>query len=454
MHLYNSLTDTTEETRPLDGDRYRVYSCGPTVYDHAHIGNLSAYIFADTLRRVLTLDGPQPLHVMNYTDVDDKTIRRSRETYPEAAPREALRQLTDEYIKLFRDDMAAVGNDLEALQFVRATDSIPGMIELITDLHEAGFAYLADDGVYFSIEKYRASGKTYGQLVKLTTENTSSARINNDEYDKESVHDFALWKTAKPGEPSWPFMLDGTDIAGRPGWHIECSVMSKVGLGQPFDIHTGGIDLQFPHHENEIAQSTALTEDPRMAAVFAHNEHILVEGRKMAKSAQNFFTLQDIIAKEFDPLAFRLLVLQSHYRNPVNFSWDSLEAAQNRLQSLRAYADLRFQTAAQTSSVPIADIKQALQDDLATPEALRLISAAIDNAEGADTELLTLIDATLGLQLLDSKDISDDQRQLITERETARAAKDWSTSDRLRDSLLEQGVAIRDTPHGTIWFRQ
>lgn len=458
MRLFNTLTGTTEPVTPLQNDRYRIYSCGPTVYDHAHIGNLSAYIFADTLRRVLALGGSEaPLHAMNYTDVDDKTIRRSAERYPGLEPREALRRLTDEYIRLFHEDMAAAGNDLAAISFVRATDHIEGMTELITKLHDAGFAYVADDGVYFSIERYAASGKTYGQLVKLSAENTGSARINNDEYDKDSVHDFALWKTAKPGEPSWPFTLNGKDLTGRPGWHIECSVMSRALLGQPFDVHTGGIDLQFPHHENEISQSTALEPDERMAAVFAHNEHILVDGRKMAKSAKNFFTLQDITDKGYDPLAFRLLVLQSHYRNPVNFSWESLGAAANRLQALRAWADLRFQPGRQTTATvqePAEQIRTALQNDLATPEALRLVSQVIDDyPDTVDVTIAELLDATLGLGLLHSQDITPEQRQLLEQRQSAREAKDWAAADRLRDELAGQGIGVRDTTDGPIWYR-
>lgn len=469
MKLHNSLTRALETIHPLDTERYRIYSCGPTVYDHAHIGNLSAYVFADTLRRALaTQPYAAPKHVMNYTDVDDKTIRRSRERYPDLAPREALRRLTDDYIATFHDDMAAVGNDLAAIDFIRATDSIDGMTRLISQLHAAGYAYVADDGVYFSIETYRASGKQYGQLVKLTTANTSAARINNDEYDKESVHDFALWKTAKPDEPAWPFSLEGVDLTGRPGWHIECSVMSRDGLGQPFDVHTGGIDLQFPHHENEIAQSTALESDPRMAAVFAHNDHILVDGKKMAKSAANFYTLSDIVAKGFDPLAFRLLVLQSHYRNPVNFSWDSLEAAQNRLQGLRALADRRFQLldtpedTAPDFREAASNLEDSLSKDVDTPQALaglaKFESSVTDNnlvtSSSADfMHLLTAIDGLLGLGLMQSSDITPDQKTVLQSRQTARDTKDWATSDALRNQLQSQDIGLRDTPHGAIWFR-
>ena len=468
MKLYNTLTKQVDDILPLDDQAYHMYSCGPTVYDHAHIGNLSAYIFADTLRRALKLDGHAAKHVMNYTDVDDKTIRRSREQYPDMEPREALKKLTDKYIDIFRDDMQRVGNDLAAITFVRATDTIDAMKDLITRLHDAGFAYIADDGVYFSIEAYRKSGKTYGQLLELTAQNTSEARIHNDEYDKESAHDFALWKTQKDGEPAWEFTLDGHDLAGRPGWHIECSVMSRPELGQPFDLHTGGIDLIFPHHENEIAQSTALEENPVMATCFAHNEHILVDGKKMAKSAQNFFTLQDIVDKGFDPLAFRLLILQSHYRNPVNFSWESLEAAQNRLMTLRSIADLRFQAVGALNMtrpdfVTVRQrISECMQDDLDTPGVLKEIAAfvvrvtlsgiASEEMQGF-VETLAFLDGVLGLQLLQSADITGEQKHLIIEREQARGAKEWARSDELRQQLQAQDIGVRDTPAGAIWYR-
>lgn len=468
MKLYNTRTRQIEPLVPLDGKTVRIYSCGPTVYDHAHIGNLSAYIFADTLRRAITASGFDTVHAMNYTDVDDKTIRRSRETYADIEPKDALHKLTSEYIDLFLKDMGQIGNDVAALNFLRATDdtAMHGMKDLITKLHKQGFAYVTDDGVYFSIEAYRKSGKTYGQLLELTDNNTSEARIQNDEYDKESVHDFALWKTQKDGEPAWEFNLDNQDITGRPGWHIECSVMSHQALGTPFDIHTGGVDLIFPHHENEIAQSTAGQEQSIMATIFAHNEHILVDGKKMAKSAQNFYTLSDITEKGYDPLAFRLLVLQAHYRSQVHFSWDNLTAAQNRLNNLRAFADLRWQakeTATQETSYDayLKNMLANIQDDINTPQALAMLSSLVDDIDeiistanlDAFMQLLQSIDDIFGLNLLASEDISGEHKQLIQDRETAREAKDWAKSDDIRDQLLGKGITLRDTTTGTLWSR-
>ncbi|HSW98920.1 MAG TPA: cysteine--tRNA ligase [Candidatus Saccharimonadales bacterium] len=469
MKIYNTLLSSRkpQNITPLDSQTVRIYSCGPTVYDHAHIGNLSAYIFADTLRRAIALAGFDVLHVMNYTDVDDKTIRRSHEEYPKLPAAEALKRLGDKYIAIFADDMRAVGNDVAAVEFIRATDAktIWGMKDLITRLHAGGFAYIADDGVYFSIEAYRKSGKTYGQLLEVTTGNTSEARIQNDEYDKESAHDFALWKKQKDGEPAWDFELDGHGMAGRPGWHIECSVMSRQSLGQPFDIHTGGVDLIFPHHENEIAQSTALEKNPVMATIFAHNEHILIDGKKMSKSLHNFYTLEDLVQKGYDPLAFRLKMLQSHYRSQTNFTWEGLDAAGNLLQNLRAWADQKHQKAAHkaVASAPYASLLKemlaASQDDLNMPRALKALAdlAGKGEADGVDPDkiqpLLNVVDRLFGLRLAARPDITHAQKDLLAAREAARQQKDWAKSDELRAQLQSQGLNVRDTTSGPVWYR-
>lgn len=466
MKLYNALTRSVEDFMPLQNNTVRFYSCGPTVYDHAHIGNLRSYIFADMLQRTLTASGFEVQRVMNYTDIDDKTVRRSKEKYPQDEPMAALKKLTKEYIDIFLQDTKRLGNQVENITYMAATDNIEPMQAMITDLHAKGFAYIADDGVYFSIEAYKKSGKTYGQLLSITSDSTSRARIQNDEYDKESAHDFALWKTKKDGEPAWPFSLDGRDLTGRPGWHIECSAMSRRGLGQPFDLHTGGVDNIFPHHENEIAQSTAGQEDPVMARFFTHNEHLLVDNKKMAKSANNFFTLEDVVQKGYEPLAFRLLLLQAHYRSQVNFTWDLLEAAQNRLKNYQRMADLQFQ-AIETepwlgTDQSVDKILKALQDDLNTASALaswselaarceeRLISSA--EAEKFKT-LLKLLDDLFGLKLAERQDVTSEQKVLIAKRQEARDAKNWDKSDEIRDQLSQQGIGVRDTPNGSIWYR-
>ncbi|MEI7683057.1 MAG: cysteine--tRNA ligase [Candidatus Saccharibacteria bacterium] len=466
MLLFNTLTKRIDDFIPNKPGRATMYSCGPTVYDHIHIGNLRAFISADILRRCLISEGLEVKQVMNFTDVDDKTIDRSQRSYPEDAPETALKTMTLKYEQIFLEDMKAIGNDTDAMQFVKATESIPDIQKLIRKLYKSKFAYIADDGVYFSIKKYRDSGKKYGQLLELNQDNTNESRINNDEYDKESVHDFVLWKLQKNSEPAWEFELDGHKLMGRPGWHIECSAMSAANLGQPFDIHTGGIDLIFPHHENEIAQSTAAT-NMLYANFFVHNEHLLVHGRKMSKSLNNVFTLIDIQEKKIDPMAFRILSMQAHYRSTLNFSWDNLEAAANRLKTFCAMADLQWQANAISSDQPPYKVigetlKEHAQNDMNTPEILADISklAKILETGGVSLvglidfkELLKTIDSLLGLTLCKQPDISDFQKKIISDRQEARNQKNWLTTDNIRKELIAQGINIRDTVNGQIWNR-
>lgn len=465
IKLHNTLVKKIVEFTPINEGEVTIYTCGPTVYDHAHIGNLSSYIYAETLRRTLMANGLKVQQVMNYTDVDDKTIKRSHEKYPDLDPKEALTKLTSEYISTFNDDVQKVGIDTKSIQFIKATESIDQMKKIIQQLLDKKVAYLADDGIYLSIEAYKKSGKTYGQLLNISDSNTSEARIDNDEYDKESVHDFALWKKQKDGEPSWEFSVGDRDMTGRPGWHIECSAMSEMSLGLPFDIHTGGIDLIFPHHENEIAQSTGAKDNPVMANYFVHSNHLLVDGKKMAKSANNFYTLQDIIDKDFDPLAFRLLVLQSHYRNESNFTWDNLRSAQNRLRRWRNIAELRWQEhVAISSGAGSPDVEEGfakcMDDDMDTPSAIERLEKYLGDMENLNfckpcvENIYSLVDSYFGLNILaNTPDIDDSQKQTISEREKARETKDWTKSDELRDELLAQGIGLRDTDKGSIWYR-
>lgn len=462
MKLHNTLTKQIQDFAPLAATT-TIYSCGPTVYDHIHIGNLRAFVTADILRRSLAAQGQTVRQVMNLTDIDDKTIARSQQRYPEDSPEIALKKLTDTYTQIFMEDITAIGNQTDAVEFVRATDHIAAMQQLIDELYKAKVAYVADDGVYFSIQAYRAAHKTYGQLLKLDSASTSAARINNDEYDKASVHDFSLWKLHKDGEPAWDFTLDGHSIPGRPGWHIECSAMSVKALGQPFDIHTGGVDLIFPHHENEIAQSTATSDQP-LAKVFVHNEHLLVDGRKMSKSLQNFYTLADIKERGFDPLAYRLLILQAHYRKPLNFTWEALEAAQNRLYELRSWADLQFQNFESAALVKayhqlVAEFELAMTQDLDTPAALAAISQLVNATEsvgidhGAVKKATLAIDNYLGLGLSYRQDLADSHKAQLVQRQAARQQKDWSTADQLRQQLETAGIYVKDTPQGQVWSR-
>lgn len=469
MKLYNTLSKQIEDVQPLNQDLVSIYSCGPTVYSEVHIGNLSSFIYADTLRRTLAAKNAPIKHVMNFTDVDDKTINSSKDKYPDLPPNEALKRLTEEYAELFLTDMTAVGNDVTAYTFTKATDNIDNMKALIAELVSKNFAYIADDGVYFSIEAYTRSGKVYGQLSEISTSSTSDARINNDEYDKESIHDFALWKKQKSNEPAWEFALDSQDLTGRPGWHIECSAMSRALLGQPFDIHTGGVDLIFPHHENEIAQSTAGHDSSQLAKYFFHNEHLLVDNQKMSKSLRNFITLSDIKNRGFDPLAFRLLVLQSHYSSQAHFSWENLTAAENRLNDLRAMAALKWQPRQIThdySTFALEDVRSglenALEDNLNTSQALAFLSSVSAQLQAVHIEedmvdhmdkMLKDIDDLLGLDLGQVEDISDEQKTLIKKREAARQNNDWTEADSLRQTLIAQKIGLRDATHGVIWYR-
>lgn len=468
MKLFNTRTKHIDKFKPLDDSGIvRLYSCGPTVYNHAHIGNLSAYIFADILRRTLQLAGYETKHVMNFTDVDDKTIRDSVKEYPELTPEEALTKLTRHYEKVFLEEMLAAGNSTADLLFVRATESIDGMKALITQLVEQGVAYIADDGVYFSISRYREN-RQYGQLSRIELAADTKSRINNDEYDKDSAQDFALWKVQKPGEPAWPFQLGDIDLTGRPGWHIECSAMSVGELGQPFDIHTGGIDLIFPHHENEIAQSTAGDQPELYANFFVHNEHLLVDGVKMAKSKQNFYTLVDIAKNGFDPLDFRMLILQSHYRSPSNFSWDNLAAAQNRRRNWRAKAELRWQIddakddgQSEIINNLLDKATEALEDNLDTPNALKYIDEAFEQltydnlSHFALDNLLRFIDDYLGPQIRETTpDISDEQKKQIKERLAAKAQRNFELSDQIRESLSRENLQLNDLSDRTIWNRE
>jgi cysteinyl-tRNA synthetase len=447
MQLFNTLTNQLDEIKPGPDNVVTLYSCGPTVYDHAHIGNMRTFVMDDLLRRSLRAAGYTVRAVMNITDIDDKTIVRSQEEYPDLGPMEALIESTRKYEDIFKEDLRQVGVDLDLVTFVRATDSIPQMQRLIQSIYDNGYAYVADGSVYFDLKKFRADGKPYGRLTNV--DYSAQARVDNDEYEKNEARDFALWKGVKDGEPYWDFSLNEHDVPGRPGWHIECSAMALDNLGQPLTIHSGGIDLKFPHHENEIAQVVAAT-DQDFTELFTHHNHLYVDGRKMSKSLNNFYTIEDIKAKGFHPLAFRLVALQANHTSQLNFTWESIEAAQNRLGNLYAWADLSLQSSAEKLN-KIANLEELLANDLASPLALEAIAEHASVAPAAS--VLEQIDAVFGLGLANRPNITADQKQLITQRQTAREAKDWAASDKLRDQLAEQGLDIDDTPNGPIWRR-
>src|SRR3989344_762304 len=484
LKVYNTLTRKKEEFKPIKLPKVGLYTCGPTVYDYPHIGNYRAYIFGDILKRYLKYSGYAVMHVMNLTDFDDKTIRDSGKAG------KTLKEFTEFYSKEFFKDLELL-NIEPADVFPKATEHIQEMIEIIEKLLEKEIAYKGEDGsIYFNIKKFAEYGKL-AHLEKQELKKGGSGRIIKDEYEKENAQDFALWKGSQidtdkepintdgsmkiiNGEPAWPTPWGW----GRPGWHIECSAMSMKYLTDVFDpfdglrvngaqnstidIHTGGVDLIFPHHQNEIAQSEAATGEP-FVKYWLHNEWLLVDGKKMAKSAGNFYTLRDIEKKGFSPLAFRYLTLQNHYRTPLNFTWESLEAGQNGLKKIQEhYLELTPTHLPLTKGeVPKAEgvlkyknrFKETMDDDLGTPEALAIVWELIKDEKISDYDKkATLLDFDkvlgLGLYKLKTVEIPAEIKKLVEEREKYRQSGDFKKSDELREKIKSLGFSVKDTPEG------
>lgn len=442
LKLHNTLTKQTEVFTPINPPHVGFYSCGPTVYNYPHIGNYRAYVFADILKRTLMRNGFKVRHIMNITDVDDKTIRDSQKEGV------SLTDFTTRYTDIFLREIASL-NILPANDYPRATDYINEMVELIEQLIAKGHAYRGDDGsVYYKIDTFPAYGALAGISHDSLKEN-ASGRVKNDEYDKDNPADFALWKAwdESDGDVYWETSLG----KGRPGWHIECSAMSIKNLGEHFDIHTGGIDNIFPHHDNEIAQSEGCTGHT-FVNYWLHNGWVLVDGKKMAKSAGNFYTLKDVVDKGFSPLAYRYLLLGSHYRTPLNFTWDSLEASQAALSRLNTrLAELPDGGSRDTEYTKRFD--EALNDDLGTPQALALVWELLKDTSVNDADKKATIlsfDDALGLNLgvEEHIDVPEEVQQLVAERETARANKDWTLSDELRTKIEKLGFDVKDTDSG------
>ncbi len=452
LRIYNSLSKQIEDFRPIQPGHVSLYSCGPTVYDHAHIGNLRSFIFADLLQRVLRhTEDYKVTWVMNITDIDDKMIERSKRDYPDDEPMTALGKLADTYTDVFIEDLGRVGvARADIAKLPRATDHIGEMQTIIRQLLADGIAYEVDGSVYFSLAKYEASGKKYGVLSDVDF--SGQARMIDDQDQKEGVGDFALWKAAKPGEPSWQFEYEGRQLPGRPGWHIECSAMSTKYLGQVFDIHTGGIDLRFPHHTNEIAQCGG-----EMAHYFIHHEFLNVSGGKMAKSAGNFYTLTDV----GDGMAFRMLVLAAHYRSKMDFNNEALSAARQRVNALREFVRKCQYATDLTQNTEVIDefrrsFTTALRDDLNTPQALAALAALERDGLRVDgsVEAVAWADRVLGLGLVSEvKPFSDQELALQQLRTEARLNNDYQTSDKLRDELLKLGVVGEDLATGSQYWR-
>ena len=455
LKLYNSLTRSVEPFVPLDpsGTHVGLYTCGPTVYNYAHIGNFRAYIFGDIVKRVLAYNGYEVNHIMNLTDVDDKTIRDSQKEG------KTLNDFTEHYSAEFKKDLTALNIQFPNT-FTRAVDHIPGMIRLTETLLEKGFAYTTDDGsVYFNVRK----DKEYGQLspIALSEQKENAAgRLNKaDDYDKEHAEDFALWKAwdAADGDVFWipSNLVAGSTLAkGRPGWHIECSAMSMEYLGETFDIHTGGIDLVFPHHENEIAQSECAT-GKTFVNYWLHNEWVMVDGKKMSKSLGNFHTLRSLIDQGVDPIAFRLWVISGHHRTQINFTMEAVQGTHTALQRLRSHF-LSLGDEIGVADVSYTDrFKDVISEDLDTPPAVALMWEVVkDQALGTADKRATLLDfdRVLGLGLADLKKIEIPQeiQQLVDEREQARKSKDFALSDKLRADIESQGYIVKDTADGPV----
>jgi cysteinyl-tRNA synthetase len=463
VKLFNTLSRSVQDFVPLDpgGKKLGMYCCGPTVYDFAHIGNWRTFIFGDLVRRYLQFKGYDVHHVMNITDVDDKIIKRVRES------KTSLREFTSKFETAFFDDLKTL-NCLPPNQTPRATEHIPEIISLIEKLMERGLAYKAADGsVYFSIEKYRASGANYGQLVKLNFEEMRvGERVRSDEYEKEAVADFALWKTRTPddGEVAWPSSWG----EGRPGWHIECSAMSMKLLGSSFDLHLGGEDLMFPHHEDEIAQSEGAGLQPpgqHFVKYWLHGAHLLVEGKKMSKSLGNFFTLRDLLAKGFNGREIRFQLLQSHYRETFNFTLGGLEAARASLMRIDECLTKLRELAGDSSGLPddklLSQFSSLLDEDLNIAGAWgaifdwvrdtnrRLADNSLDSV-AATSALATWkrLDSVLGFGAPGEIDVPAEINALLEARQAARKAKDFKRADAIRDELKVKGWVIEDTPKG------
>ena len=493
LQLFNTLSAKVEQFHPLEDNLVRMYACGPTVYDYGHIGNFRTFIVVDTLRRFLLQSGYKLKHVMNITDVDDKIIRNA------ARDGVSVQQYTAKYRQAFLEDADAL--NIQHPEFlVNATDHIQEMAHFIAGLEAKGFAYRTDDGsYYFRIAKF----PEYGKLSKKDFAGMSDgARVDLDEYDKDNARDFALWKAPKPGEAFWE-----TEIGpGRPGWHIECSLMSMKYLGESFDIHLGGEDLIFPHHENEIAQSEAMTGKP-FVHVWVHSRFLLVEGEKMAKSAGNFFTVRDLILMGHKPSSIRFLLMSVPYRKQLNFTFDGLTQAANSVERLRNFK-LRLEssqfpkgandTIAAIAKTTATAMRAALDDDLNTAQALgaifdmvRDVNAGADAGQVRSDDVPQLL-ATLaqfdeifavlkdddaakvratvewakaeGLEskispetaeLAKSATLSDaDVERLVAEHSDARKARDFARSDAIRAQLAENGVILENTKDGVRWKRK
>ena len=462
LRIFNTLGGRIEEFHPLVGNQVRMYTCGPTVYDFAHIGNFRTFVFEDILKRFLRFKGFQVKHVMNVTDVDDKTIRNSGATEPKK-----LREYTDRFTQAFSEDCHSLRIEEPDL-LVLATDHIDDMVAMIMRLKAKGYTYEKDGSTYFKISQF----KDYGRLAKLDVEGIrAGARVDVDEYEKQDARDFVLWKAAKNGEPHWETPLG----PGRPGWHIECSAMSMKYLGESFDLHCGAVDLIFPHHENEIAQSEADSGKP-FVRYWVHGEHLVVEGERMAKSKGNFLTLRELVSRRVDPLSVRYTLLSVPYKKQLNFTFDALHQAESSLKRIRDFL-LRLTTDALKSgrnehvetqcAETLQRFEQALDDDLNTAQALAAVfdlvrdvnTALVENSVYEEDRpsifrAMERMNEVLSLWERQSLALDEQIQLLIDERNQARRSRNFALADQIRDRLYEMGYVIEDTRDGVRWKKR
>ena len=466
LKLFNTLTREKETFVPLKPGEVRMYSCGPTVYYLPHIGNLRTFLWSDLLRRYLEFRGYRVTQIMNITDVEDKIIRNAN------AAKQDIHSYTAPFITEFHQALSAI-RVRPADAYPRATQYIPQMIKLVERLTERGHTYVADKSTYFRV----ASMPEYGKLSRIEVDRGSEfSRVESDEYEKESARDFVLWKAKKEGEPSWETPLGD----GRPGWHLECSAMSMELLGESFDIHTGAVDLIFPHHENEIAQSEGATGKP-FVRFWIHGEHLNLDQQKMSKSLGNIYTLKEIEDMGYSPLVLRYALLSVPHRTKLNFSEQSLEDAKKALERIESFL-LRLEELSRSASHDakqsdghadqligkfLTDFEAAMDDDLNTAAALgslftliRDANIAIDmgritanDAEGIRTALMR-VDPVLDLYPRRDDPLDQSVESAINARNTARRSRNFAESDRIRDELLAKGILLEDTPGGTRWRRK
>jgi cysteinyl-tRNA synthetase len=459
LQFYNTLTQKREPFKEIVSGEVRLYTCGPTVYSYSHIGNFRTFMFEDLLRRYLKYKGYKVTQVMNITDIDDKTIRDSKKAGL------SLAEFTQKFSQAFFEDLKTLGFD-KAEHFPCATDHIPEMIVLIQKLEQNGLTYEAEGSIYFSIKNFAA----YGQLSHIHIDRTQTGhRYETDEYEKDDVRDFVLWKKYKEGEPFW----ESPWGAGRPGWHIECSAMSQKYLGQHFDIHSGGIDNIFPHHENEIAQSEGASGQ-KFVNTWLHAAHLTRKKDKMSKSLGNIATIRELVAEGWKPRTLRYFLLSAHYRSPLVYDTDELVAAEKALYRIDEFiSKLADQNAAADRGgidQKISNCRETfvaqLDDDLNISGALAALFSFIKNVNPelslgrlspAEADLiktfLSELNLVLGfINLVESRDMLPHEIEaLIAERASARAAKDFAKSDAIRDQLLAKGIVLKDTPQGVRW---